>query len=51
MRPPRWPDEETEMTRELKVGVEEARRVGFRSWKRRKWPRGIRVSGLEVLAC
>lgn len=30
------------MTRELKVGVEDARRVGFKSWKRRKWP-GISV--------
>jgi hypothetical protein len=35
----RWAAEETKTTREGKVRVEELRRVGFRSWRRRKWVR------------
>jgi hypothetical protein len=35
----RWAAEETKTIREGKVRVEELRRVGFRSWRRRKWAR------------
>ncbi len=41
MPAPRWPEEERQTTRELKLGVEEARRVGLRSWKRRKCARWL----------
>ena len=41
MPAPRWPEEVRQTTRELKVGVAEARRVGLRSWKSRKCARWL----------
>lgn len=36
IRASRWAVDDTAMAREWKDGAEEARSIGFRSWKRRK---------------
>ena len=37
----RWPEEERQITLEADDGVEEERRSGLSSWKRRKWERWL----------